>query len=62
MFFPSPNYKHAYSNGVGRTAVFICLDILFKKIQDLQVVDIEGTINKMRHEHMKMINSLVNIK
>ena len=41
--------------------MFIGLDIILKKIKATEMVDIVGTINDMRYQHMNMINSFVSM-
>ena len=47
------------SAGVGRTGTFICIDNVLEQIKKEQVVDIAGAINKMRHQRMKMVQTVV---
>ena len=47
------------SAGVGRTGTFICIDNVLDQIKKEEVVDIAGAINKMRHQRMKMVQTLV---
>ena len=49
-----------YSAGVGRTGTLICIDNVLDQIEKEQVVDIAGAINKMRHQRMKMVQTVVN--
>ena len=48
-----------YSSGVGRSGTFICFDIILDKIKKDKVVDIFGTINQLRSQHMKLVKDLV---
>ena len=50
---------HTYSAGVGRTGTFICVDSVLEQIKKENMVDIAGIINKMRHQRMKMVQTLV---
>ena len=50
-----------YSAGVGRTGTFICIDNVLEQIKKEKVVDIAGAINKMRHQHMKMVQTNVRL-
>ena len=52
-------YSYCFSDGVGRTGSFICIDNVLDQIEKEQVVDIAGAINKMRHHHMKMVQTVV---
>ena len=47
------------SAGVGRTGTFICIDHVLEQIKKEEVVDIAGAINKMRHQRMKMVQTVV---
>jgi protein tyrosine phosphatase len=47
------------SAGVGRTGTFICIDNVLEQIRKEKVVDIAGTINKMRHQRMEMVQTPV---
>ena len=50
---------YSCSAGVGRTGTFICIDNVLDQIVKEQVVDIAGVINKMRHQRMKMVQTVV---
>ena len=50
------------SAGVGRTGTFICIDNVLTQIKKEQVVDIAGAINRMRHQRMKMVQTVVSTK
>ena len=50
-----------YSAGVGRTGTFICIDNVLEQIKKEKVVDIAGTINKMRHQRTKMVQTHVRL-
>lgn len=52
----------AYSAGVGRTGVFIALDIALNQAREEGRVDVIGTINNMRFQRMKMVQTLVRKK
>ena len=52
-------YVHTYSAGVGRTGTFICIDIVLEQVKKENKVDIAGTINKLRHQRMKMVQTPV---
>ena len=47
------------SAGVGRTGTFICIDSVLEQVKTEGVVDIAGTIIKMRHQRMKMVQTPV---
>ena len=47
------------SAGVGRTGTFICIDNVLEQIKKEEVVDIAGAINKLRHQRMKMVQTIV---
>ena len=50
---------HTCSAGVGRTGTFICIDIVLEQIKKENVVDIIGTIRKLRKQRMRMVQSVV---
>ena len=56
LSLPLPSYCSA---GAGRTGIFICIDNILEQIKKEQLVDIAGTITKMRHERMKMVQTPV---
>ena len=56
----SHSLKPSCSAGVRCTGTFICIDNVLDQIVNEQVVDIAGAINKMRHHHMKMVQTVVN--
>ena len=45
--------------GVGRTGIFIAVDIGLEQVAREGVVDIPGIINRLRQQRMKMIQTLV---
>ena len=47
------------SAGVGRTGTFICIDGILEQIKKESVVDIAGTITRIRHQRMKMVQTPV---
>ena len=47
------------SAGVGRTGTFICIDNMLEQIQEEGVVDVAGTITKIRQQRMKMVQAVV---
>ena len=47
------------SAGVGRTGTFIAMDIALEQAKSEGVVDIIGIVNRVRHQRMKMIQTLV---
>ena len=56
------HYVHDFytcSAGVGRTGTFICIDIVLEQVKKENKVDIAGTINKLRHQRMKMVQTPV---
>ena len=48
-----------HSAGVGRTGTFICIDNVLEQVKKENKVDIAGTINKLRHQRMKMVQTPV---
>ena len=60
LFSHSLKYTiYSCSAGIGRTGTFICIDNVLDQIEKEQVVDIAGAINKMRHQRMKMVQTVV---
>ena len=49
----------SYSAGVGRTGVFIALDIILEKSRKEGVVDVMGVVNNMRKQRMRMVQTVV---
>ena len=49
------------SAGVGRTGTFIAIDNILEQIEKEQVVDIPGTITKIRQKRMKMVQTYVSV-
>ena len=47
------------SAGVGRTGTFITIDSVLEQVEKEQVVDIGGTVNMIRQQRMKMVQTLV---
>ena len=47
------------SAGVGRTGTFITIDHILEKLGRENSVDIPGVINKIRHQRMKMVQTVV---
>ena len=47
------------SAGVGRTGTFIAMDIALEQAKTERLVDIIGIVNRVRHQRMKMIQTLV---
>ncbi len=50
------------SAGVGRTGVFIALDIALERVEVEEAVDINGTITRMRQQRMKLVQTVVSNK
>ena len=48
-----------FSAGVGRTGTFITIDCVLEQVEKEHVVDIAGTINKLRHQRMRMVQTVV---
>ena len=44
---------------MGRTGTFICIDGILEQIKKESVVDIAGTITRIRHQRMKMVQTPV---
>ena len=47
------------SAGVGRTGTFITIDQALEQVGKENVVDIPGVINKIRHQRMKLVQTVV---
>ena len=47
------------SAGVGRTGTFITIDHVLEQLGRENSVDIPGVINKIRHQRMKMVQTVV---
>ena len=47
---------------MGRTGTFICIDIVLEQVKKENKVDIAGTINKLRHQRMKMVQTPVRLR
>ena len=49
------------SAGVGRTGTFITIDHVLEQVGKENVVDIPGVINKIRHQRMKLVQTVVSV-
>ena len=47
------------SAGVGRTGTFITIDHVLEQVGKEGVVDIPGVINNIRHQRMKLVQTVV---
>ena len=56
MMIPS---LHRYSNGVGRTGVFIALHIILDRLVVEGLVDVFQTVKNLRIQRPAMVQSLV---
>ena len=52
-------YSLNYSAGVGRTGTFIAIDIALEQARKEDVVDINGIVNRMRQQRMKIVQTAV---
>ena len=50
-----------YSAGVGRTGIFITIDLVLKQIQNEGIIDIPKIINGLRQQRMKMVQTAVSM-
>ena len=49
------------SAGVDRTGTFITIDHVLEQVGKENVVDIPGVINKIRHQRMKLVQTVVSV-
>ena len=49
------------SAGVGRTGTFITIDHVLEQVGKEGVVDIPGVINNIRHQRMKLVQTVVHL-
>ena len=49
------------SAGVGRTGTFITIDHVLEQVGKEGVVDIPGVINNIRHQRMKLVQTVVRL-
>ena len=47
------------SAGVGRTGTFIVLDSMLQMIQEEQTIDIQGYVNQIRSDRVKIVQTVV---
>ena len=50
-----------YSAGVGRTGTFITIDHILEQVKKENKIDIPGVINKIRHQRMKLVQTVVSV-
>ena len=48
-----------HSAGVGRTGTFITIDSVLEQVEKDGMVDIAGTVNKIRQQRMNMVQTVV---
>jgi len=54
--FILPNRKSLlYSAGIGRTGTLIAIDILLQQIRDNRKLDVFGTVYRLRHHRINMV-------
>ena len=56
------NFPFSLSAGVGRTGTFITIDHVLEQVGRENMVDIPGIINKIRHQRMKLVQTVVGIR
>ena len=50
-----------YSAGVDRTGTFITIDHILEQVKKENKIDIPGVINKIRHQRMKLVQTVVSV-
>ena len=55
-------FSHHFSNGVGRTGVFIALHIVLERLVVEGLADIFQTVKNLRIQRPAMVQSLVSMK
>jgi len=57
IHFILPNNKKSllYSAGIGRTGTLIAIDILLQQIRDNRKLDVFGTVYRLRHHRINMV-------
>ena len=53
------HYLPTCSAGVGRTGTFITIDHVLEQAKRENVVDIPGTVNRIRQQRMKLVQTVV---
>ena len=60
MYTHTYTYTHyTHSAGVGRTGTFITTDNVLEQVEKEGVVDIAGTVSKIRQQRMIMVQTVV---
>ena len=52
---------HTHSAGVGRTGTLITIDSVLEQVEKDGMVDIAGTVNKIRQQRMNMVQTVVSV-
>lgn len=59
LFYFYKTIKYFYSAGIGRTGTFIAIDILLQHLRDNRKLDVFGTVYRLRHHRINMVQKEV---